>query len=79
MRLRKDRVTIEFVAGFMHALYLYAYMKDGVYYVGSTGKTWFQAKIDFINENKEDLTEDAKDLIKNNYRKELEASIFSSL
>lgn len=77
--MKRDKVTTDFIKGFMHALYLYAYMKDGTYYVGSTGKTWFQAKVDFISENKEDFSEDAKEYIKKNFRKELEASIFSSL
>lgn len=42
----------EYERGFYDALWLYAWWKDGVLYVGSTGRTFKEAWEDFISKRR---------------------------
>lgn len=60
-------LSVDYVIGFFEGMWLYAYMKEGVYYVGSTGKTFKQAKIDFIKNNWAAFPKGTKEWLKTNY------------
>lgn len=47
-----DKPLTEYQAGFLDALWLYAHWKDGVAYVGSTGKTYKLAREEFLNQGR---------------------------
>ena len=54
-----DRRTPEdisaYYAGLVDGVYMYAWWKDGVQYVGTTGKTWRQALAEMEAERAEEL------------------------
>ncbi len=51
----KDEINA-FYDGLREGVYMYAYMKDGTFYVGTTGKTLKQAYEDIEEERKLALT-----------------------
>lgn len=49
MKTEEDVVNA-FYNGMINGVYLYAWMKDGTYYVGTTGRTFEEAKKEIENE-----------------------------
>ena len=52
-------MTKEYYDGVLEGLFRYAWMKDGVYYVGSCGSTLKEAQADVENERAADIAESA--------------------
>lgn len=51
-------VTSPYLRGYLKALYDYAWWKDGTLYVGSTGKTWREARDEVLAEHQGGTTDD---------------------
>lgn len=49
----------EYYRGKRNGVWLYAYMKDGTYYLGTTGTTWRSAKAKIDEQEKEALEDHA--------------------
>lgn len=71
-KVYRKTISKDFVEGYLEALFTFAYMKDGTYYVGTTGRTLAEARSRFIRDNFTIFTEDAKELLRLEYPTDLE-------
>lgn len=61
------KFSINYVIGFLDGIWAYAYMKDGIYYVGTTGITLEQANINFVRDNWPMFPQETKEWLKIDY------------